>query len=76
MTYDTCEKFVGPMPVNEFFEEFVPEAPTPRPKHDFSFSKSTVSQNEVEFVSPFTLTKGCKADDRSGCGNSQIWTMP
>jgi hypothetical protein len=76
MTFDTCEKFVGPMPVNEFFEEFVPEALTPRPKHDFSFSKSTVSQNEDEFVSSFTLTKACKADYPSGCRNSQIWTMP
>ena len=51
MTFDTCEKFVGPMPVNLFLQEFIPEAPTPSPKGDFSFSKSSVSQNEDEFAS-------------------------
>jgi hypothetical protein len=55
MTSDACESFVGPMPVNEFLEEFIPEAPTARPKDDFTFSQPTVSQNEDEFVGYSTL---------------------
>ena len=52
MTFDICNKFVGPMPVNVFLEEFVPDAPTPRPQSEFSFHKPCVSQNENDFVSP------------------------
>ena len=52
MTFDTCEKFVGPMPVKLFLQEFIPEAPIPRPKGDVTLSQSSVSQNEDEFVSP------------------------
>ena len=52
MTFDLCERFVGPMPVDLFLEEFVPEAPTARPQGDFAFSKDSVSQNENEFVCP------------------------
>ena len=53
MTFDLCEKFVGrlgPMPVDVFLEEFVPEAPTARPHGNFAFSKDSVSQNEDEFA--------------------------
>jgi hypothetical protein len=52
MTFDTCDKFVGPMPVNLFLQEFIPEAPAPRPQVHFAFSKASVSTNEPEFVSP------------------------
>ena len=55
MTFDMCEKFVGPMPVNLFLQEFIPEAPIPRPKGDVTFSRSSVSQNEDEFASPSIL---------------------
>ena len=52
MTFDICNRFVGPMPVKDFLEEFVPDALTPRPQGEFSFHKPRVSQNENEFVSP------------------------
>jgi len=52
MTFDLCEKFVGPMPVDVFLEEFVPEAPAARPQGNFAFSKDSVSQNEDEFACP------------------------
>jgi hypothetical protein len=55
MTFDLCEKFVGPMPVDVFLEEFIPETPTPRPHGGFSFSKDSVSQNEDEFACPSIL---------------------
>jgi hypothetical protein len=51
MTFDACSKFVGPMPVGIFLEEFVPGAPALRPQGDFLFSKISVSHNEDEFVS-------------------------
>jgi hypothetical protein len=38
------------MPVNVFFEEFIPAAPSARPQGDFPFSKNIPSQNETEFV--------------------------
>jgi hypothetical protein len=50
MTFDLCEKFVGPMPVNVFLKEFVPEAPAARPHDNFTFCEDSVSQNEDEFV--------------------------
>jgi len=50
MTFDICNKFVGPMPVKDFLEEFVPHALTPRPQDEFPFHKPRVSQNENEFV--------------------------
>src|SRR5216683_536763 len=50
MTFDICEKFIGPMPVSIFFEEFIREAPTPRPQDPFTFLKASVSQNEDEFA--------------------------
>jgi hypothetical protein len=47
-----CEKFVGPMPVNEFLSEFVPEAAEKRPASDVSFSDAASSLQKVEkFVS-------------------------
>jgi hypothetical protein len=52
MTFDACNKFVGPMPVGVFLEEFVPCAPDPHPQGNFRFAKKSVSHNENEFVSP------------------------
>ena len=50
ITFDMCEQFVGPMPVEHFLKEFVRDAPTTRPQGSFAFAKSSVSQNENEFV--------------------------
>ena len=57
MTFDNCDRFVGPMPVQDFLEHFLPssEAPASRPKGEFAFSEPSVSRNESEFASPFTL---------------------
>ena len=55
MTFDLCEKFVGPMPVDAFLEEFVPEAPAPRPQGNFAFSEDSVSQDEAKFACPTIL---------------------
>jgi hypothetical protein len=51
MTREACEKFVGPMPVNEFLSEFVPEAAEKRPANEISFSDASISQKEEKFVS-------------------------
>ncbi|KAH8977385.1 hypothetical protein EDB86DRAFT_2817875 [Lactarius hatsudake] len=50
MAFDACEKFVGPMPVELFLSEFVPEAPNTRPTATITFAHKTVSQNENEFI--------------------------
>ncbi|KAH9008633.1 hypothetical protein EDB83DRAFT_488406 [Lactarius deliciosus] len=50
MAFDACEKFVGPMPVELFLSEFVPEAPKVRPTTAITFAHKTVSQNENEFI--------------------------
>ncbi|KAH9960891.1 hypothetical protein BC827DRAFT_1376549 [Russula dissimulans] len=50
MARDACEKFVGPMPVDEFLLEFVPEATEPRPVDKIMFPASSVSQNEDNFI--------------------------
>jgi hypothetical protein len=50
MTFDMCEYFVGPMPVEDFLKEFIREAPTARPQGSFPFSKPSVSQSENEFA--------------------------
>jgi len=52
MAFDLSEKFVGPMPVDAFLEEFVPEAPAARPQDNFAFSEDSVSQNETKFARP------------------------
>jgi hypothetical protein len=51
MTCEGYEKFVGPMPVNEFLLEFVPEAAEKRPANEVSFSDASISQKEENFVS-------------------------
>jgi hypothetical protein len=45
------------MLVQDFLDDFLPstEAPASRPKGNFAFCKPSVSRNEVEFVSPFTI---------------------
>jgi hypothetical protein len=55
MTFDTCEQFLGPMPVEDFLKEFIKEAPTACPQGGFAFSKTSVSQNENEFARPLHL---------------------
>ncbi|KAH8984957.1 hypothetical protein EDB92DRAFT_1459802 [Lactarius akahatsu] len=50
MAFDACEKFVGPMPVESFLSEFVPEASKIRPAAAITFAHKTVSQNENEFI--------------------------
>ncbi|KAF8502581.1 hypothetical protein F5888DRAFT_1103862 [Russula emetica] len=50
MTREACDKFVGPMPVNEFLSEFVPEAAGKRPANKISFSYASVSQKEKSFI--------------------------
>jgi hypothetical protein len=54
MTFDACENFVGPtrIPVNVFFQEFVPAAPITGAQGSFSFSEDSVSQNDDKFVTP------------------------
>jgi hypothetical protein len=51
MTREACEKFVGPMPVDKFLLDFIPEAPEARPTNEILFSHSSVSENEDAFVS-------------------------
>ena len=52
MTRETCYKFVGPMPMNEFLSEFVPEATILRPRAGkFRVSPASVSEEEEKFVS-------------------------
>ena len=75
MTFDMCNKFVGPMPVKEFLEEFVPDAPTPRPQGEFSFHKSCVSQNENEFVSPPSSIDTHTLSTTPDRGHSRFWIM-
>ena len=50
MTREACDKFVGPMPVNEFLSEFIPETTQKRPLNSIRFSHSSVSQKEKTFV--------------------------
>src|SRR6267154_311835 len=51
MILEACEKFVGPMPVNEFLSDFVPEAAEKRPANEISFSDVSISQKEEKIVS-------------------------
>ena len=78
MTFDLCERFVGPMSVDLFLEQFVPEVPTARPQGDFSFSKDSVSQNENDFGGPPVLVDVQRpvtndVIDRRG---PEIWIVP
>ena len=50
MTREACDKFVGPMPVNEFLSEFIPETTKKRPSKNIKFSHSSVSRKEKAFV--------------------------
>ena len=55
MTREACEKFVGPMPVDKFLLDFIPEAPEARPANEIAFSYPTVSEHEDAFVSLSTF---------------------
>jgi hypothetical protein len=62
MASDACNKFVGPMPVDEFLLEFVPEAAEKRPVNEIGFSGATVSQKEALFVS-YRIPRGVYAHE-------------
>jgi len=57
MTRDACEKFVGPMPVDKFLSDFIPQAREERPTNEIMFLHSSVSEHEDEFVS-LNILKG------------------
>ncbi|KAI0297805.1 hypothetical protein B0F90DRAFT_1819123 [Multifurca ochricompacta] len=59
MTFDASEKFVGPMPIDKFLSEFVPKAHKPRPTNTISFTQSTVSQHENEFIQAIDASGLC-----------------
>ncbi|KAI0273338.1 hypothetical protein BC834DRAFT_203931 [Gloeopeniophorella convolvens] len=50
MSDDNCERFVGPMPLVEFFNEFVPKAPEDRPTDTIAFSEDSVAGKETSFI--------------------------
>jgi len=60
MVFDSCEKFVGPMPVEDFLSEFVPSnTKESRPTVKIPFGPRTVSENENEFASIPKLIDDC-----------------
>ncbi|KAI0273318.1 hypothetical protein BC834DRAFT_928374 [Gloeopeniophorella convolvens] len=64
LTLDIMDKFVGPMPVDEFFQEFVPEAPTAPPTDTIAFSGELASGHENQLI---------EAIERSGlCPNLSL----
>ena len=66
LAFDIRDKFLGPMPVDLFLQEFVPVASNACPQGTFSFSRTTVSQNEDEFVGPSScLSLSTHPDGRS-----------
>ncbi|KAI0273341.1 hypothetical protein BC834DRAFT_203946 [Gloeopeniophorella convolvens] len=50
MSDDNCERFVGPMPLDEFLEEFVPKAPEDCPTDAIAFSGDSVAGKETSFI--------------------------
>jgi hypothetical protein len=50
MTRLGCEKFVGPMPVDDFLSDFIPEATQIQPVDVWTFPYDTAAHNEDEFV--------------------------
>ncbi|KAH9000869.1 hypothetical protein EDB86DRAFT_3242278 [Lactarius hatsudake] len=71
MAVDPCERFVGPMPVELFLSEFVPEAPNTRPTAPITFAHKTVSQNENEFASIAALIR--LIEDAGLCPNLKFF---
>ncbi|KAI0295313.1 hypothetical protein B0F90DRAFT_1201281 [Multifurca ochricompacta] len=59
MILQDCEKFVGPMPIHTFLAEFVPKAQESRPTGEISFTHSTVSKNENEFIKAIEASGLC-----------------
>ncbi|KAI0296767.1 hypothetical protein B0F90DRAFT_1018720 [Multifurca ochricompacta] len=59
MTLDTCERFVGPVPVSEFLTEFVSGAQERRPTNQISFPHSSISQHEDEFIQAIEASGIC-----------------
>jgi hypothetical protein len=54
MLCEASEKFVGPVPVDEFLSEFVPEAAEKRPANEINFPDASISQRGEKFVSHST----------------------
>ncbi|KAF8502737.1 hypothetical protein F5888DRAFT_1115378 [Russula emetica] len=59
MTCEGYEKFVGPMPVNEFLSEFVPEAAEKRLANEISFSDASILQKEDNFIGAMEASGLC-----------------
>ncbi|KAH9051847.1 hypothetical protein EDB87DRAFT_1836142 [Lactarius vividus] len=55
MASDACDKFVGPMPIELFLSNFVPQAPNTRPTAAITFAHSAISQTENQIASMVTL---------------------
>jgi hypothetical protein len=75
MTIDAGERFVGPMPIAQFLSDFVPKASKKRPKNNFVFDHSSVSQNEDEFASPSTFKHDCVLTLIPDPSNQSIWPL-
>ncbi|KAI9507640.1 hypothetical protein F5148DRAFT_1149590 [Russula earlei] len=57
MTWDICDKFIRPMPIAEFREEFVPEASQARvTERIISFDKCSVSHNEDHLIQAIKMS--------------------
>ena len=54
LAFDIRDKFLGPVPVDVFLQEFVRAASAARPQGTFPFSGASVSQHEDEFVGPLS----------------------
>ncbi len=50
MAWDACDKFVGPMPVNEFLSDFIPETTLKRPASEITFTYKSVSETEDVYI--------------------------
>ncbi|KAH9975124.1 hypothetical protein BGW80DRAFT_1204651, partial [Lactifluus volemus] len=61
MSFDFCDKFVGPMPVQDFLDDFLPlpETPAFRPQAVFEFIEPSVSQNETKFIQAIHKSGTC-----------------
>jgi hypothetical protein len=64
------------MPVKEFLEEFVPDAPAPRPQGEFPFHKPCVSQNENQFVSTPPSDDAHALRTTPDYSHSGFWIVP
>ncbi|KAI9507089.1 hypothetical protein F5148DRAFT_1285638 [Russula earlei] len=56
MTKDICDKFIRPMPILEFFSEFMPQASQARETNEISFAETSISQCEDQFIKAIQLS--------------------